>query len=39
MIKLLFIIFVTKQLLGNVTSGANIYAAKQSISRQGKAEW
>ena len=40
MFKLLFILFVIKQLLGNVTSsGIDIYLAKQSIIRRGKAEW
>ena len=38
--KLLFIIFVIKQLLSNAQlSGTNIYSAKQSITLQGKAEW
>ena len=36
MFKVLFIIFVSKQLLGNVTSDINIYSAKQSIIRLGK---
>ena len=40
MFKLLFILFVIKQLLGNVTSsGIDIYLAKRSIIRRGKAEW
>ena len=39
MFKLLFILFVIKQLLGNVTSGIDIYSAKQSIIWRGKAEW
>ena len=40
MFKLLFILFVITQLLHNVTSsGIDIYLAKQSIIRQGKAEW
>ena len=39
MFKLLFILFVSQQLLGNVTSGINIYSAKQSIIWRGKAEW
>ena len=35
MFKLMFILFVIKQLLGNATSGINIYSAKQSIIRWG----
>ena len=39
-LKLLFIIFAIKQLLGNAQlSGTNIYSAKQSITLRGKAEW
>ena len=38
MFKLLFILFVIKQLLGNVISDIDIYSAKQSIIRLGKAE-
>ena len=37
--KLLFILFVVKQLLGNVTSDIDIYSAKLSIIRLGKAKW
>ena len=37
-LMLLFIILVIKQLLGNVTSGIDIYSAKQSIIQWGKAE-
>ena len=36
MLKLLFILFVIKQLLGNVTSDIGIYSAKQSTIRQGE---
>ena len=32
MFKLLFILFVIKQSLGNVTSGIHIYSAKESIT-------
>ena len=39
MFKPLFILFVIKQLLGNVTLGIDIYSDKQSIIRWGKAEW
>ena len=39
MFKLLFILFVIKQLLDNKTSGINIYLTRQSIIRRGKAEW
>ena len=39
MFKLLFILFVIKQLLGNLTSDIDIYSAKLSIIRQGKAKW
>ena len=39
MFKLLFILFVIKQLLGNLTSDIDIYSAKLSIIRLGKAEW
>ena len=39
MFKLPFILFVIKQLLGNVTLGIDIYSAKQSIIQRGKAEW
>ena len=39
MFKLLFILFLIKQLLGNVTSGVDIYSVKQSIIPRGKAEW
>ena len=38
MFKLLFILFVIKQLLGNVTSEINIYSATQSIIWQKKDE-
>ena len=36
MFKLLFILFIIKQSLGNVTSGIDIYSDKQSIIRRGK---
>ena len=39
MFKLLFILFVIKQSLGNLTSDIDVYSAKQSIIRLGKAEW
>ena len=39
MFKLLFILFVIKQSLGNLTSDIDVYSAKQSITRLGKAEW
>ena len=39
MFKLLCILFVIKQLLGHVTSGIDIYSAKQSIIQRRKAEW
>ena len=39
MFKLLFILFVIKQLLGNLTSDIDTYSAKLSIIRLGKAEW
>ena len=39
MFKLLFILFVIKQLLGNLTSDIDIYSAKLSIIRLGKAKW
>ena len=39
MFKLLFILFVIKKLLGNETSGINIFSATQSIIRRGKTEW
>ena len=39
MFKLLFILFVIKQSLGNLTSGIDVYPAKQIIIRLGKAEW
>ena len=39
MFKLLFILFVIKQLMGNVTSDIDIYSTKQSIIRRGKAKW
>ena len=32
-------LFVFKQLLGNATSGTDIYSDKQSIIRQEKDEW
>ena len=35
MFKLLFILFVIKQLLGNLTSDIDIYSAKLSIIRLG----
>ena len=38
MFKLLFILFVIKQLLGNLTSDIDIYTAKQSVVRLGKAD-
>ena len=38
MLKLLFILFVIKQLLGNLTSDIDIYSAKLSIIRLGKAK-
>ena len=38
MFKLLFILFVIKQLLGNVTLDTDIYSAKQIIIRLLKAE-
>ena len=39
MFKLLFILFVIKQLLGNLTSDINIYSAKLSIIPLGKGKW
>ena len=36
MLKLLFILFVIKQLLGNLTSDVDIYSPKLSIIRLGK---
>ena len=39
MFKLLFILFVIKQLLGNLTSDINIYSAKLSITPLGKGKW
>ena len=39
MFKLLFILFVIKQSLGNLKSDIDVYSAKQSIIRLGKAEW
>ena len=39
MFKLLFILFVIKQSLGNLTSDIDVYSAKESIIRLGKAEW
>ena len=39
MFKLLFILFVIKQLLGNLTSDIDIYSAKLGIIRLGKGKW
>ena len=39
MFKLLFILFVIKQLLGNLTPDIDIYSAELSIIRLGKAKW
>ena len=39
MFKLLFILFVIKQLLSNLTSDIDTYSAKLSIFRLGKAKW
>ena len=39
MFKLLFILFVVKQLLGNLTSDIDIYSAKLTIIQLGKAKW
>ena len=39
MFKLLFIVFVIKQLLGNLTSDIDIYIDKLSVIRLGKAKW
>ena len=39
MFKLLFILFVIKQLLGNLTSDIDIYSAKLSIIPLGKGKW
>ena len=39
MFKVLFIIFVTKQLLGNLISDIATYSSKLSIIRLGKAKW
>ena len=39
MFKILFILFVIKQLLGNLTSDINIYSAKLSIIPLGKGKW
>ena len=38
MFKLLFILFIIKQSLGNLKSDVDVYLAKQSIIRLGKAE-
>ena len=39
MFKLLFMLSVIKQLLGNLTSDIDIYSAKLSIIRLVKAKW
>ena len=39
MFKILFILFVIKQLLGNLTSDIDIYSAKLSIIPLGKGKW
>ena len=39
MFKLLFILFVSKQLLGNLTSNIDTYSSKLSIIRLGIAKW
>ena len=39
MFKLMFILFVIKQLLGNLTPDNDTYSAKLSIIRLGKAKW
>ena len=39
MFKLLFILFVVKQLMDKVTSDINIYSIKPGIIRPGKAYW
>ena len=39
MFKLLFILFVIKQLLGNLTSDTDIYSAKLIIIQLVKAKW
>ena len=39
MLKLLFVLFVIKQLLGNLTLDIEIYSAKLSIIWLGKAKW
>ena len=39
MFKLLFILLVIKQLLGNLTLDVNIYSAKVSIIWLGEAKW
>ena len=39
MFKLLFILFVSKQLLGNLTSNIDTYSPKLSIIRLGIAKW
>ena len=39
MLNLLLILFVIKQLLGSLISDIDIYAAKLSIIRLGKAKW
>ena len=38
-LNLLFILFVIKQLLGSLISDIDIYSAKLSIIRLGKAKW
>ena len=39
MLKLLFILFVIKQLLGNLRLDIDIYSAKVSIIQLGRAKW
>ena len=39
MFKLLFILFVIKQLLGNLTLDIDIYSAKVSIVLLGREKW
>ena len=39
MFKLLFMLFVIKESLGNLTSDVDVYSAKQSIIQLRKAEW
>ena len=39
MFKLLFILFVIKQLLGNLTSDIDTYSAKLSFIGLGKGKW